>query len=86
MRTLILFLCVAVLTATLVAAQQDQNCPANKVFGKSGDCPQSCYTVKNPGPRRCTRRLRYGCVCDQGFVLLKDKDFSSDCVKPEDCP
>ncbi|GIY69240.1 TIL domain-containing protein [Caerostris extrusa] len=83
MKTLILFLCVGLLSAVLVAAE---DCPANKEFGSFGDCPESCYTVKNPGPRACTMKLNHGCKCLLGYVLLKDKDFSSDCVKPEDCP
>ncbi|GIY54226.1 hypothetical protein CDAR_15431, partial [Caerostris darwini] len=61
-------------------------CSANKHFGSGGDCPESCYSVKHPEPRLCGKRARIGCVCDKGFVLLKDKDYSSDCVKPEDCP
>ncbi|GIY22812.1 hypothetical protein CDAR_275851 [Caerostris darwini] len=85
MRGLILFLCVALVCVTFAAAQLPK-CSANKHFGSGGECPESCYTVKHPEPRLCGKMARIGCVCDKGFVLLKDKDYSSDCVKPEDCP
>ncbi|GIY69233.1 hypothetical protein CEXT_261831 [Caerostris extrusa] len=62
MRTFIIFLCVALISATFVAAK---DCPANKEFGSFGDCPKSCYTVKNPGPRACTLRLNHGCKCKE---------------------
>ncbi|CAL1298923.1 unnamed protein product [Larinioides sclopetarius] len=77
-----LFLLVAV-----VVAQQDQNCPTNKTYGSFGDCPMSCYLlIPRDRPEPCTMRLNWGCKCQEGFVLLEHKVFSSKCIKSEDCP
>ncbi|CAL1298920.1 unnamed protein product [Larinioides sclopetarius] len=78
-----LFLLVAV-----VVAQQDENCPTNKTHGSFEDCPMSCYllTPHTQPPEPCTERLNWGCKCQEGFVLLEHKVFSSKCIKPEDCP
>ncbi|GFR01910.1 TIL domain-containing protein, partial [Trichonephila clavata] len=61
------------------------DCPANKTYGSFGDCPPSCYSLQHP-VRACTLKLNYGCMCEDDYVLLKDKVFSSPCVKPDDCP
>nr|GBN88944.1 hypothetical protein AVEN_69296-1 [Araneus ventricosus] len=65
----------------------DQNCPVNKTHGPFDDCPLSCYLLTpRTQPEQCTRRLNIGCKCQEGFVLLEHKVFSSKCIKPEDCP
>ncbi|GBM17462.1 hypothetical protein AVEN_193758-1 [Araneus ventricosus] len=81
MKAFIIFLFVAAVAAFEIS----DNCPANKSLGQFGDCPESCLSLIRP-PDVCTLRLNYGCMCNEGYVLLRDQEFSSDCIKPEDCP
>ncbi|XP_055939601.1 four-domain proteases inhibitor-like [Argiope bruennichi] len=81
MKVCILF----VLIAVVFAFEISDNCPANKTLGYFGDCPESCLSLVVP-PAFCTLKLNYGCMCKEGYVLLQDNEFSSDCIKPEDCP
>ncbi|CAL1298918.1 unnamed protein product [Larinioides sclopetarius] len=62
-----------------------ENCPKNKTYGSYGDCPESCYSLTHPH-QACTMKINYGCRCKEGYVLLTNKEYTSDCVKPEDCP
>ncbi|GBN88945.1 hypothetical protein AVEN_155381-1 [Araneus ventricosus] len=81
------FLISLLLLVVVAVAQEDQNCPVNKTHGPFDDCPLSCYLLTpRTQPEQCTRRLNIGCKCQEGFVLLEHKVFSSKCIKPEDCP
>ncbi|XP_055946457.1 chymotrypsin inhibitor Ani s 6-like isoform X1 [Argiope bruennichi] len=81
MKVFILFALVAAVSTFEIS----NNCPANKTIGYFGDCPESCLSLIQP-PEACTLRLNHGCMCIEGYVLLRDQEFFSDCIKPEDCP
>ncbi|KAF8763251.1 hypothetical protein HNY73_021453 [Argiope bruennichi] len=57
-----------------------QDCPANKTYGSFGDCPMSCYLLTPRDPEPCTMRLNWGCKCQEGYVLLEHKVFSSNAL------
>ncbi|CAL1298910.1 unnamed protein product [Larinioides sclopetarius] len=76
---------VVFLVAVAVAAVSSNDCPPNKEFGPFDDCPDSCYSLDHP-VRPCTLRINWGCKCKDGYVLKEDKVYSSDCIRPEECP
>ncbi|GIY00712.1 hypothetical protein CDAR_292681 [Caerostris darwini] len=83
MKVFIVLLMVAV---TFAFEIREQSCPTNKTWGDFGDCPPSCYNTNNEDNRPCNLILYIGCKCAPGYILLGDRDSSSNCIKPEDCP
>ncbi|GBM17439.1 hypothetical protein AVEN_193742-1 [Araneus ventricosus] len=82
MKVHILFLSLAVV---MVVANETEDCPENKTYGSFGDCPESCYSLTHPR-QACTMKINYGCRCEESYVLLRNMEFTSDCIKSEDCP
>ncbi|GIY28963.1 hypothetical protein CEXT_287701 [Caerostris extrusa] len=83
MKVFIVLLLVAV---TFGFEIREQSCPTNKTWGDFGDFPPSCYNTNNEDYRPCNLILHIGCRCVTGYILLGDRDPSSNCIKPEDCP
>ncbi|GFS86395.1 hypothetical protein NPIL_652211, partial [Nephila pilipes] len=55
--------------------QHEESCATN--------CPITCKNRNNP-PKFCSDVCFNGCVCDEGYIKLNDKN--GPCVEPCDCP
>ncbi|GIY22811.1 hypothetical protein CDAR_275841 [Caerostris darwini] len=75
MKGLILVLCVALVCATFAAAQT-HSCPENQHFGSGGTCPDSCKSIKNPGPRTAHHK----CRMKNCSILINTEDIRDNIV------
>ncbi|GFQ89487.1 hypothetical protein TNCT_53131 [Trichonephila clavata] len=77
------FLVICILSVNVYIALSAK-CPSHQHEESCGTlCPITCENRNDP-TEACVIGCSTGCVCDEGYIKLKDK--SGPCVKPSKCP